>query len=364
MRIARLGYHGPRGSRILGELQLIEFPASAISTWGGVVVFGNVLLTRLGVPVPAVPVLLFAGVAIVDGKLSFWYALAAAVLGALLGDGIWFMAGRLYGRKLIQGLARLSAAVEIRVRKARALLVRFGPAIVSVSKFVPGLGIITPPLMGTTRVDTAVFFAWDAAGIVAWATFWLLGGALFERHLAMLLAEVRSHGGTVIDVLLALAGAYAILRLLQRMRAQRLLAHERVTPEQVEAMMRPARPPTIIDARPEPQRQREPFAMPGLLQMDIMTPAGIGAALDTRNDVVYCVCPDQATALALSRQMRDKGFRRIRALNGGLDAWERRGYAIGSVPFRATQDESLTLDGAGALHPESGVTLRCVRRSA
>src|ERR1044072_652382 len=44
-----------------GAPQLIEIPSTAVSTWGGAAVFLNVLLTRLGVPIPAVPMLLFAG---------------------------------------------------------------------------------------------------------------------------------------------------------------------------------------------------------------------------------------------------------------------------------------------------------------
>jgi membrane protein DedA with SNARE-associated domain len=144
---------------------LIEFPQSEISTWGGGVVFLNVLLTRLGVPIPAVPVLLFAGSAIASGTLSFWYVLPAAVLGALIGDGIWFTAGRLYGQRLINALSRLSMSAGAHVRTARSLFERFGAPIVSVSKFIPGLGIATPPLMGTTRVDPRIFLAWDLLGI-------------------------------------------------------------------------------------------------------------------------------------------------------------------------------------------------------
>ncbi|MFP3562456.1 cytochrome P460, partial [Paraburkholderia sp. SIMBA_049] len=75
--------------------------STAVSTWGGAAVFLNVLLTRLGVPIPAVPMLLFAGSAIAAGSLSFWPVFGAAVLGALIGDGAWFTAGRIYGRKLI-----------------------------------------------------------------------------------------------------------------------------------------------------------------------------------------------------------------------------------------------------------------------
>ncbi|HWT36669.1 MAG TPA: VTT domain-containing protein [Paraburkholderia sp.] len=288
-------------------MQLVDFHPSAISTWGATVVFANVLLTRLGIPVPAVPVLLLAGTAVANGQLSFWHVLTAALAGALIGDGVWFTAGRLLGRKLIHALARLSAAVEKRMRKARALFVRFGPAIVSVSKFVPGLAIITPPLMGTTRVGAAIFYAWDALGIVAWATFWLLGGAIFERQLSLLIHEVRAHGWTILDVLFVIAAVYLVFRFIQRWRMQRPLSLAPVSPEQVDAMMRADKPPIVLDAH---------------------SPETVDAALLARDVVVYCVCADDATAKALSQQMRDRGFTRIRALRGWLDAWERRGYAV------------------------------------
>jgi membrane protein DedA with SNARE-associated domain/rhodanese-related sulfurtransferase len=309
-------------------VQLVEFHPSAISTWGAAVVFVNVLLTRLGIPVPAVPVLLLAGTAIANGHLSFWHVLTAALAGALIGDGAWFTAGRLLGRRLILALARLSAAVELHMRKARVLFARFGPAIVSFSKFVPGLAIITPPLMGTTRVGVVIFFAWDAVGIVAWATFWLLGGAIFERQLSMLIREVRTHGWTIIDVLFVIAACYLVFRFIQRWRLQRPLSLASVSPEQLDAMMRSDKPPLVLDARPDEIKQQAPQRIPGALPLDIHSPGTVDAALLARDVVVYCVCADDATAKTLSQQMREKGFTRIRALRGGLDAWERRGYSV------------------------------------
>ncbi|TXC82914.1 VTT domain-containing protein [Paraburkholderia azotifigens] len=307
---------------------MVDLHPSAISTWGATVVFANVLLTRLGIPIPAVPVLLLAGTAIANGQLSFWHVLTAALAGALIGDGAWFTAGRLLGRKLIHALARLSAAVEKRMRKARALFVRFGPAIVSVSKFVPGLAIITPPLMGTTRVGIVIFFAWDAVGIAAWATFWVLGGAIFERQLSLLIHEVRAHGWTILDVLFVIAAVYLALRFIQRWRMQRPLSLAPVSAEQVDAMMRADKPPIVLDARPEEVKRQTPQSIPGALPVDVRSPDTIDAALLARDVVVYCVCADDATAKVLSQQMRERGFTQVRALKGGLDAWERRGYAV------------------------------------
>jgi membrane protein DedA with SNARE-associated domain/rhodanese-related sulfurtransferase len=331
---------------------------SAISTWGAAIVFLNVLVTRLGVPVPAVPVLLFAGTGIANGHLSFWQVLTAALLGALIGDGVWFAAGRILGRRLIHALARLSVAVESRVRKARALFVRFGPAIVSVSKFVPGLAIITPPLMGTTRVSGAIFFAWDTVGILAWATFWLLGGALFKHQLGMLLAELRVYGWTVIDVLLALAAAYLVFRFIQRWRLQRPLALTRISPEQLDEMMRSSKPPVILDARPESVKRETPHRIPGAMPLDLNSPDTVDAALLAQDVVVYCVCPDDETARSLSQQMRRNGFRRIRALRGGLDAWERRGYAVEPVPPDAKSAARRARETDFVLPHDRGVTLR------
>jgi membrane protein DedA with SNARE-associated domain len=306
---------------------LIEFPQSEISTWGGGVVFLNVLLTRLGVPIPAVPVLLFAGTAIANGTLSFWYVLPAALVGALIGDGIWFAAGRLYGQRLISSLSRRSLAVGNHVRTARSMFERYGAPIVSVSKFIPGLAIATPPLMGTTCVDPKIFLAWDLLGATLWATFWLLGGALFEKQLALFVLEVRSHGATVIDLVLGASLLYFVVRCIQRWRFRRWLARVRLTPQQLEAAMRTESPPIVLDARPD-ETVEQAQRIPGALPLDPSSQANIDAVLPAYNRVVYCVCPDDATAMRITQHMRRKGFTRIRALKGDIDVWARRGYPL------------------------------------
>jgi len=97
-----------------------------------VAVFANVLVTRLGAPLPAIPVLVFAGSAIAGGSLVFSHVLCAAVLAALIGDCVWFSAGRIYGRRLTHILGRMSLSLDASVRTARALFERFGVPIVAV----------------------------------------------------------------------------------------------------------------------------------------------------------------------------------------------------------------------------------------
>jgi membrane protein DedA with SNARE-associated domain len=195
---------------------LIQIPPSAIVQWGGAAVFANVLLTRLGVPLPSAPLLVFAGSVVATGRLSFSHVLIAALCGALLGDSVWFSAGRIYGRRLVAALSRRSYAVDAGMRTTSELFERHGAPIVAVSKFVPGLGLVTPPLMGTTQIAPFAFFFWDTAGIVAWASFWMLGGALFQRQLHLAVLALEAHGATVVDLLAALALCYCVYRLMRR----------------------------------------------------------------------------------------------------------------------------------------------------
>jgi membrane protein DedA with SNARE-associated domain len=195
---------------------LIQIPTSAIAQWGGAAVFVNVLLTRLGVPLPSAPLLVFAGSAVASGRVSFVPVFLAAMFAALLGDTVWFAAGRIYGRKLIAALSRRSYAVDSGMRRTSDLFERHGTPIVAVSKFVPGLGLVTPPLMGTTHIAVLSFYLWDTLGIAAWAAFWLLGGAMFQRQLQFAMLELQLHGATVVDVLAAFALVYLGYRLMRR----------------------------------------------------------------------------------------------------------------------------------------------------
>jgi membrane protein DedA with SNARE-associated domain/rhodanese-related sulfurtransferase len=335
---------------------VIEFPWAAVSTWGSAIVFVNVLLTRLGVPIPAVPLLLFAGSAIAAGTLSFWPILGAAVLGALIGDGTWFAAGRLYGRKLLAWLGRLSPAVDTKLETARSLFERYGVPLVSISKFVPGLGLITPPLMGSTAVDVRIYALWELASVIAWAAFWLLGGAAVERELHMLRAFVERRGGTIADILLAVALVYLLYRLHLRYRARRRFARAasgsatpilgaptRAAPASATSRMpwrwrrlgRMSRitPSRVLDARPGAPLLDLRRQIPDALALDPHSPEQIDGALRTHDMVIYCICPDSATALEVSQHMRSNGYTRIRALRGGLDAWQRRGFPVGLLTY-------------------------------
>ncbi|HEY3553929.1 MAG TPA: rhodanese-like domain-containing protein, partial [Casimicrobiaceae bacterium] len=49
---------------------------------------------------------------------------------------------------------------------------------------------------------------------------------------------------------------------------------------------------------------------------------------DDREIVVYCSCPNEVSARRAAQILLQKGYRRVRPLAGGIDAWVKAGYPV------------------------------------
>ncbi|MDE2585372.1 MAG: hypothetical protein KGN39_08225, partial [Betaproteobacteria bacterium] len=89
------------------------------------VVFLNVLMQQLGLPVPAVPTLMLAGsLAAAPGQAG--KLLAAAILASVIADWVWYLAGRAFGYRVLSGLCRLSINPGSCVSDTEARFLRWG----------------------------------------------------------------------------------------------------------------------------------------------------------------------------------------------------------------------------------------------
>jgi rhodanese-related sulfurtransferase len=50
-----------------------------------------------------------------------------------------------------------------------------------------------------------------------------------------------------------------------------------------------------------------------------------------RDIILYCACPSEASAARVARILMNNGFKKVRPLQGGLDAWVAAGYAVVEV---------------------------------
>lgn len=143
------------------------------------------------------------------------------------------------------------------------------------------------------------------AGALLWAGTGLLG--------AMGEAAVVAGG-------LALGG-FLLLKWRERRRFLRELRMARISVTKSRSLMDGGLDPVVIDARSSTARQMEP-PIPGAILFAHDGHAESSAALSREHPiVVYCSCPNEASAAAVARQLVARGFKQVRPLVGGLDAW-------------------------------------------
>src|SRR3979409_1437530 len=97
-------------------------PIEFLVRHGALVLFAAVFVEQLGVPLPAAPWLLAAGALIGASKMNWLAALAAAVIGSLLADLLWFEFGRRAGNRALRLLCRISLEPDSCVRRTSNLL--------------------------------------------------------------------------------------------------------------------------------------------------------------------------------------------------------------------------------------------------
>ena len=309
-----------------------HFPVAIPPSLGVWAVFMSVLVTQLGMPIPAAPMLVLAGTMAAVGQASYLYMICAAVGATLIADSLWFFTGRAYGRRLLNYLVRFSLSLDTTVRVARNTYERYGAPILTVAKFLPGLGLISAPLLGTTAIGVGVFLWWDMVGATLWASVWVIGGGALHDQIVQMMLLVRHNGGTIFDTFAVIFAAVLLYRWLRRLQFRRWLAHTRISPDQLDVMMKSNEPPLILDARPSTVREKESHRIAGARPLDLESPDPIHPEYLKRPIVVYCVCPNEATAKRIVRQLHRKNIHHVRALKGGLDAWEKRGDPVEPLP--------------------------------
>ncbi|MBV8909973.1 MAG: DedA family protein/thiosulfate sulfurtransferase GlpE [Gammaproteobacteria bacterium] len=300
-----------------------------VAHFGLSLVFFNVLLEQLGLPVPAIPTLVVAGALAADGQLSLVGVGALALGGCLIGDSTWYIAGRVYGVRVMRLLCRISLTPDICVSRTQSSFERWGARALIVAKFVPGLGLIAPPLAGATRMSYLRFAANSVLGSALWVTAALLAGALLREQILLLLPWLASVGGTALGLLLLLLGVYVVFKWWERRRFYAALEMARISVADLHAQITGGKTPVIVDVRSATTQGIDLRRIPGALHVPLQEVARHMGELPLDSEIVlYCNCPNEASAAQAARVLLDHGFRRVRPLGGGLDAWIAAGFAV------------------------------------
>jgi membrane protein DedA with SNARE-associated domain/rhodanese-related sulfurtransferase len=306
--------------------------ASVVSQYGLAIVFGNVFVEQIGVPVPAIPTLMVAGALAAGGKLSMLAVFAVALIACVIADVAWYAAGRRYGNRVMRLLCGISLTPDSCVSQAQERFERFGVNVLVIAKFIPGIALLAPPLAGAIRMRWLPFLAFDTVGGALWVAAGMAGGVLLESQIESLLAYVESYGTAAVIVLGVIIAAYIAFKWWERHRFYAKLRMARISPEELYRLMDAGVAPLVVDVRSPTARSLEPRHIPGALHLPMHGFEEHIRELPRDRDItVYCSCPNEASAAQVAKLLMNSGFLRVRPLAGGLDAWIEAGLPVESL---------------------------------
>lgn len=312
-----------------------------VASLGPPVLFLLVLLQQAGVPYPITPVLIVAGAASVHGHLSAAAVIGLTVAAALIADLAWYTAGFRLGARALKLLCALSLSPDSCVSDTERWFGRFGTRVLVIAKFIPGLGLVATAMAGVSRASLEGFFFYDLIGSFLWASIAVGAGVLFHDAVGgvlQVLAELGYWGVALLAVALA---AFIAVKLWQRYALIRELRLSRISVSELKELVDRGPAPVIIDALAPASRQRE-GVIPGAIPVETLRlDSGTANVPLDAEVIVYCACPNEASAARIAQQLIRMGCIRVRPLTGGIFAWKDAGFRVELVPESAVSVAAL-----------------------
>jgi len=300
-----------------------------LTEYGLLVLFVVVFVEQIGLPMPAFPVLVAAGVLAATGRMNLWIALGGVVAVTLAADWIWFELGRRQGRRVLDVLCRIALEPDSCIRKTEEFFIKHGPHSLMAAKFIPGLSTVAPSLAGIVGLGVPLFLLYDGLGAVIWAGAGLEIGYVFSDQLEQAIAYVERVGPTATRAVLGALAFYILYKFVIRRRQLRDVP--RVTVEQLMNKLQAEEPPLLVDVRSRASAVAEP-GIPNAVLISLDELIRRQNELPRQRDVVlYCGCPNDVASAQGTLLLHKQGFTRVWPLAGGIDAW-RKHSSVGAGP--------------------------------
>jgi len=267
----------------------MEEMTDLLAQHGLLLVFANVLLTQSGVPVPSVPLLVIAGAFVGQGKIALAPLILASVVASLIGDTLWYLAGRRYGYRVLRTLCRITIEPDSCVKQTENIFERWGAPSLMVAKYIPGFSTVAPPLAGTMQLGMPSFVVYSVVAAVLWAGLPIALGAIFHAEVQSALVWLKNMGTGALAFIAAAVLLYIGIKALQRFMLIRLLRMARISVGELRDLLSQDAKPVVLDVRSFAARKLDPRRIPGSIAVNIETPQlALLAVPPDRELIVYC----------------------------------------------------------------------------
>ncbi|MFS2223325.1 DedA family protein [Pantoea sp. B65] len=149
---------------------------------------------------------LLGGVAAHEGLLHYGWVVLVAALGGTLGDQALFFIGRYYGHNILKRFRKH----QDKITKANKLIRKRPTLFVIGVRFMYGLRLIGPIIIGASRLKPAKFFLLNVIGALIWSLIFVTLGYLGGEVIAPWLHQLDRHLKPLLWLLAAIALAWGL----------------------------------------------------------------------------------------------------------------------------------------------------------
>ena len=206
----------------------------------------------------------------------------------------------------------------------RRIYEKFGAPSLMLAKYIPGFAAVATTLAGQSGTPWLRFLVFDLLGAVLWVSGAVILGAVFHEAVEALLNTLEDLGHIAVLMLLLAIVLFVAYKWWQRHRFLREIRMTRISSDELRAELQSMPGMMLIDVRSAESRAHSGW-IPGSINVRDVSEL----KLDPENAiVVYCDCPNDASAAVIARKLKAMGFKHVRPLAGGIGAWRAQGFPV------------------------------------
>lgn len=166
-------------------------------------------------------ILILGGLAAHQHVLQWPQVMVWATLGGMIGDQMLFWTGRYFGPRLMPRLHRQQATID----RVSGLIERYPTASIFSVRFLYGMRLIGPLVIGASRLSPVRFSIINLVGAAVWAVLFVTAGYWAGEFLEDLLGNLKPYRLPIFIGVVVLAAAIATYRHF-RAKAKRAKRHQ------------------------------------------------------------------------------------------------------------------------------------------
>lgn len=193
-------------------MEILNLLLDFFTSYGYVAVFVVLLICGFGVPIPEDITLVAGGVIAGLGYANEHWMFAVGMAGVLLGDGVMFTAGRVFGPKVLRFRLVSRILTQQRFEAVQEKFEKYGNWVLFVARFLPGLRSPIFVTAGMTRrVSYLRFLLMDGFAALISVPVWVYLGYFGAANLDHLMLLVHRGQAGIFAALGVLALALGVL---------------------------------------------------------------------------------------------------------------------------------------------------------